>query len=68
MILSLVSLSACASAPKKNSIPGLFDTKLEAEKAAENFNCIGAHQMGEKWMPCKQHVNNHNHNQHHHNH
>ena len=39
----------------KNSTPALFDTKLEAERAAENFNCSGAHQMGDKWMPCKKH-------------
>ena len=24
-------------------------------KAAKAFNCTGAHQMGDKWMPCKSH-------------
>ena len=32
---------------------GLFKTKEEAEKAAEKYGCIGAHKMGEKWMPCE---------------
>ncbi len=40
---------------KKNMIPGLFKTKEEAEKAAQEYGCSGAHKMGEKWMPCKMH-------------
>ena len=40
---------------KKNMIPGLFKTKEEAEKAAPEYGCSGAHKMGEKWMPCKMH-------------
>ena len=39
----------------KNSVPALFNTKAEAEQAAENFNCTGAHKMDDKWMPCKTH-------------
>ena len=31
----------------------LFHTKEEAEKAASEYGCIGAHKMGKKWMPCK---------------
>ena len=38
-----------------NMIPGLFKTKEEAEKAASEYGCIGAHKMGEKWMPCELH-------------
>ena len=34
---------------------GLFNTKKEAEKAAIKIGCVGAHKMGEKWMPCKMH-------------
>ena len=49
------SLIGCSSNSKTSGTPALFDTKLEAEKAAKNFNCIGAHKMGEKWMPCKSH-------------
>lgn len=41
---------------KKEKIrPTLFKTKKEAEKAASEYGCIGAHKMGEKWMPCKMH-------------
>ena len=38
---------------KEKLMPGLFKTKGEAEKAASEYGCIGAHKMGEKWMPCK---------------
>ena len=38
---------------KEKMIPGLFKTKEEAEKAATRYGCVGAHKMGEKWMPCK---------------
>ena len=38
---------------KEIMMPGLFKTKKEAEKAASEYGCIGAHKMGEKWMPCK---------------
>ena len=30
----------------------LFKTKKEAENMAKKLNCIGAHKMGDKWMPC----------------
>ena len=46
---------------KQNSISDkrmtsdLFDTKQEAEDAASKYGCIGAHKMGNKWMPCKMH-------------
>ena len=33
--------------------PSRFETKIEAEKAAKDFNCTGAHEMADKWMPCK---------------
>ena len=33
----------------------LYQTKEEAEKAASKYGCIGAHKMGNKWMPCKMH-------------
>jgi hypothetical protein len=33
----------------------MYATKAEAEKAAPQFNCSGAHQMGDKWMPCSEH-------------
>ena len=37
----------------ENKVASLI--KEEAEKAARGFNCTGAHQMGNKWMPCKSH-------------
>ncbi len=36
-------------------MPNLFNTKEEAEKAASKKGCIGAHKMGDKWMPCNMH-------------
>ena len=36
-------------------MPGLYETKEKAEKAAKKYGCIGAHKMGEKWMPCEIH-------------
>ena len=51
MILTL----GCSNkqAEKQIKMPMLFDTKEQAEKEAHKFDCEGAHQMGDKWMPCK---------------
>ena len=40
---------------KENMVLDLFNTKQEAEEAASKFGCVGAHKMGNKWMPCKMH-------------
>ena len=40
---------------KEKLISDLFKTKEEAEKDAAKYGCVGAHKMGEKWMPCKRH-------------
>ena len=37
--------------PKK----AMFKTQAEAEAAAPEFGCTGAHQMGEMWMVCEKH-------------
>jgi hypothetical protein len=38
------------------SVPAMYATQAEAEKAAKlHFNCTGAHTMGNQWMPCAQH-------------
>ena len=50
------SLIGCSSNSQRSGTPALFDTKLEAEKAAKNFNCSGAHKFGKSWMPCKNHA------------
>ena len=48
-----IFLIGCST--QESATPALFDTKAAAEKAAKKFNCTGAHQMGDKWMPCKAH-------------
>ena len=51
------SLMGCSgNNSQTNGTPTLFSTKADAEKAAKDFNCTGAHKMGEKWMPCKSHA------------
>ena len=51
----LFSLIGCSDNSHKSGTPALFETKVEAEQAAKDFNCTGAHRMGDKWMPCKSH-------------
>ena len=46
---------ACAQHSQPGSTPELYATKAEAEAAAKQFNCTGAHAMGDKWMPCDHH-------------
>ena len=56
IILSIsFSLIGCSDNSQTKGTPSLFETKIEAEKAAKDFNCTGAHKMGDKWMPCKSH-------------
>ena len=56
LVISLsFSLMGCSSNSETSSTRALFDTREEAAKAAKNFNCTGAHKMGNKWMPCKSH-------------
>ena len=68
------SLIGCSGNPKTNGTAALFETKAEAEEAAKDFNCTGAHKMGDKWMPCKSHADHkevgkhESHNKHHHHH
>ena len=38
---------------KENMVLDLFNTKQEAVEAASKYGCVGAHKMGNKWMPCK---------------
>ena len=49
------ALIGCSTEAQKSGTPALFNTRVEAEEAALNFNCTGAHKMGDKWMPCKSH-------------
>ena len=50
-----ISIIGCSTNSESSSIRAIFDTREEATKAAKNFNCTGAHKMGDKWMPCKSH-------------
>ncbi len=47
----------CSANSEPKSTRALFETREEAEKAAKNFNRTGAHQRGDKWMPCMSHDN-----------
>jgi len=60
--LSIIILTlGCSnkSVEKEMTMPMLFDTREQAEKEAYKFGCEGAHQMGNKWMPCSMHKHNH---------
>ena len=60
--LSIIILTlGCSNKPaeKKMKMPMLFDTREQAKKEAYKFGCEGAHQMGNKWMPCSMHKHNH---------
>jgi hypothetical protein len=55
---SLTATPAVMAAPDQAAQGGtkaMFATKAEAEAAAKQFNCKGAHPMGEMWMPCASH-------------
>jgi hypothetical protein len=57
-VLSVVACSTFGAKAQANSgaVPGMYATKAEAETAAkQHFNCTGAHQMGNQWMPCTTH-------------
>ena len=68
------SIMGCSTNSESSSTRALFDTREEAAKAAKNFNCTGAHKMGNKWMPCKSHdaheegEKHEKHSDHHHHH
>ena len=75
IILSIsFSLIGCSDNSHTKGTPSLFETKKEAEKAAKDFNCTGAHKMDDKWMPCTSHStdedkeNKKSNNGHHHHH
>ena len=58
------ALIGCSTDSQKSGTPALFNTRVEAERAAENFNCTGAHKMGAMWMPCKSHKAHEGHEKH----
>ena len=61
-ILWMIILSlGCSNKPveKQMKMQMLFNTREQAEKESYKFDCEGAHQMGDKWMPCSMHKDNH---------
>ena len=67
-------LIGCSNNSQKSGTQSIFSSKEEAERAAKDFKCTGAHKFGEQWMPCINHSfheeerNNDAHNKHHHHH
>ena len=57
VVLSASALPAfaCHEHGAQSATPPLYATQADAEKAAPDFHCTGAHQMGDKWMPCSAH-------------
>jgi len=54
----LCAAPAAIAAPDPSGQAGtkaIFATKAEAEAAAKQFHCQGAHKMGDLWMPCANH-------------
>jgi hypothetical protein len=55
LLAALGGVPAQAQQPGHGAQKALFATKAEAEAAAKHFNCTGAHQHGNQWMPCATH-------------
>ena len=39
---------------------GMYDTKAEAEKRAQEIGCEGVHENNGRWMPCLDEADLHN--------
>ena len=61
--LLALSLSLCVFARENGKMPkqAMFKTKAEAEAAAPEFGCSGAHQMHSMWMVCHKHADTQHH-------
>jgi hypothetical protein len=55
LLAALGGAPALAQPTGQGPQKAMFATKAEAEAAAKHFNCKGAHQMGNMWMPCATH-------------
>ena len=64
LALAAAITSSLAAPPAVIAVPdpaaqkgtkAMFATKAEAEAAAKQFHCQGAHKMGAMWMPCASH-------------
>ena len=49
------SPSRSRTSPTSRGIKAMYATRAEAEAAAPQFGCQGAHPMGQQWMPCSAH-------------
>ena len=54
-LLLVVGASVSANHHRDQPKQAMFKTKKEAEAAASDFGCEGAHRMGSMWMVCSQH-------------
>ena len=65
--LAAASVLGTAAQANTGGVPAMYATKAEAEAAAkQHFNCTGAHQMGNQWMPCATHGQSNGNAQHNH--
>ena len=56
LALALGVLLPGAATAQHETVPALYPSQAEAEKAAKlHFHCTGAHRMGDQWMPCSVH-------------
>jgi hypothetical protein len=55
LLAALDGAPVLAQQPGHGAQKAMFATKAEAEAAAKHFNCVGAHKMGNQWMPCAAH-------------
>ena len=59
LALTLLAASPAGLAnpqPNGGAVPAMYPTKAEAEQAAKQLGCTGAHAMGKQWMPCSSHT------------
>jgi hypothetical protein len=55
LTISLPPGRAGGQADSHGARQAIFATKAEAEAAAAQVHCQGAHRMGDQWMPCSSH-------------
>ena len=54
-VLMITAGCSMGDSNKEQPKKAMFKTQAEAEAAAPEFGCTGAHQMGEMWMVCEKH-------------
>ena len=56
----IVGLPAMIPSPALSHGKGMYDTKAEAEKRAQEIGCEGVHENNGRWMPCLDEADLHN--------